>query len=732
AMQRIFKRGVWEKNFLFAVFLFTILFCSHTTAITIQAGECTISGIGGSAECSIVLDQAGSTGFSGYEITVGLTNPEIAEITAVKFPSWAGLNSRGKVPSDSLMLKGADGVNKIKAGDRNVLLATLTIRGDMEGESGIQVNVTRVEDESGAPAVSEGRPGKVAVKKAPETGGTTDSPMSPVTPLPGFSPVVTPPQDSQDELPSVTPWPTVTEEATTPHSEETGGGTGTGGESQPIDPLPVVVVPTPIITPLVTQDQDKTGDTVQEEVPTHSQSEVTPVQSPSPEQTNPPGTDGEGDEMPDPDRGMGALSIDSSPTGAGVFVDGELAGTTPLTISLAPGTYSILIEADDGRRWKGDITVSAGRTLALPPLVLAIPNCYTITTRSGPHGSVYPAGETTVMEGESVTVTFLPDAGYVLQNVSLDGVWVGPKDELELLRVSSDHNIEGIFSKIPSPVANFTVNTTGGRVPLAVQFLDLSSGPISSWDWNFGDGSRSDGREPVHVYTGTGNYSVSLKVCGNGGCDEITRDSLLQVLPEEPLEAEFTANVTCGRAPLHVLFHDVSTGTVESRSWEFGDGSSATGADPLHVYSGAGVYNVSLTIRRGDRSDTVEKPGFIEVAPLEIGGSTGYIRIVGNVDGAKVYFDADFKGTLSNGVLVVPVYITATPYRMINVRAEGYIPYSTPITRYPGEGDTIDYTVTLEPYFRGGISFNRSVGNSSVLNLTTGRPALYPDTRASE
>lgn len=698
-MKGRFIPGMRGKNLIPVVFLCAILLFGHATGINIQAGDCTISGIGESAECPIILDQVGSAGFSGYEITVGLTNPEIAEITGVKFPSWAGLNSRGKVPSDFLMLKGADGVNRIKNGDRNVLLATLTLRGDALGESGLQINVTRVEDESGAPVPSEGKPGKVTVIGSSAAQGKEDSPAgASAASTPVFSPIPTPPENSQDELPAITPWPE---------------GGGASGQSFPVDTAADMISPTPTIE---SQATPPTG------------SDATPVGTPTSQPTASSEHQGlEGDGTLDPSPGTGALSIDSSPTGAGVFVDGVLRGTTPLVISLTPGTHTLLIEADDGRRWKGEITVYEGRTLALPPLVLVTPKHFTIHTSSGPHGSVFPSGETLVTEGESVRIIFLPDAGYALQDISLDGILIGPKDELELAFVSSDHEVEGIFAKIPSPAANFTANMTRGRAPLAVQFVDLSSGPVSLWDWDFGDGARSGEREPVHVYSGAGNYSVSLEVCGGGECDELIRDPLIHVLPEEPLEAEFTANVTGGQAPLHVLFRDVSTGTSDSRVWEFGDGTNATDADPLHVYSSPGVYTVRLTIRTGDRSDTAEKPGFIDAAPPAIGGSIGYIRILGNVEGAKVYFDADFKGSLSNGVLVVPVYITATPYRMINVRAEGYIPWSTPLTRYPEEGGTIDYTVTLEPYFRGGASFNRSLGNGSVLNLTTGRP--IPDAR---
>src|SRR6266850_7878591 len=38
-------------------------------------------------------------------------------------------------------------------------------------------------------------------------------------------------------------------------------------------------------------------------------------------------------------------------------------------------------------------------------------------------------------------------------------------------------------------IVNFVVNTNFGRAPLTVQFTDQSTGSITNWDWNFGDGS---------------------------------------------------------------------------------------------------------------------------------------------------------------------------------------------------------------------------------------------------
>ncbi len=40
-----------------------------------------------------------------------------------------------------------------------------------------------------------------------------------------------------------------------------------------------------------------------------------------------------------------------------------------------------------------------------------------------------------------------------------------------------------------SPVANFTSNVTHGIAPLSVQFIDTSTGNVTSWSWNFGNGA---------------------------------------------------------------------------------------------------------------------------------------------------------------------------------------------------------------------------------------------------
>ena len=57
---------------------------------------------------------------------------------------------------------------------------------------------------------------------------------------------------------------------------------------------------------------------------------------------------------------------------------------------------------------------------------------------------------------------------------------------------------------------SFIATTTRGVAPLDVQFYNLTQGDVSNWLWDFGDGTESTEKNPTHVYTRTGNYSVTL------------------------------------------------------------------------------------------------------------------------------------------------------------------------------------------------------------------------------
>ena len=61
--------------------------------------------------------------------------------------------------------------------------------------------------------------------------------------------------------------------------------------------------------------------------------------------------------------------------------------------------------------------------------------------------------------------------------------------------------------------ADFTAEfDSASIVPEKYQFYDLSTGNPDHWLWDFGDGTSSADRNPVHVYSKSGNYKVCLSI----------------------------------------------------------------------------------------------------------------------------------------------------------------------------------------------------------------------------
>ena len=81
----------------------------------------------------------------------------------------------------------------------------------------------------------------------------------------------------------------------------------------------------------------------------------------------------------------------------------------------------------------------------------------------------------------------------------------------------------------PPPVADFSATAEQGTAPLEVTFINASSGDITYWHWDFGDGQFSSDSEPGHTYAKAGDYTVSLAIMGPGGSDVETRAEYIKV-----------------------------------------------------------------------------------------------------------------------------------------------------------------------------------------------------------
>jgi YVTN family beta-propeller protein len=173
-----------------------------------------------------------------------------------------------------------------------------------------------------------------------------------------------------------------------------------------------------------------------------------------------------------------------------------------------------------------------------------------------------------------------------------------------------------------SPKAGFVADVVTGIVPLSVQFTDQSTGNVSTWNWEFGDGSTSADQNPTHIYNVAGSYTVNLTVSNGDSLSNATsKGGYIYAsatggrpapLPSNPAPvAGFTSNVTSGHTPFGVQFSDLTANSPTNWTWVFGDGSTSTDQNPIHTYSTAGRYDVTLVSVSPYGSNTVTKPSYI-------------------------------------------------------------------------------------------------------------------------
>ena len=116
----------------------------------------------------------------------------------------------------------------------------------------------------------------------------------------------------------------------------------------------------------------------------------------------------------------------------------------------------------------------------------------------------------------------------------------------------------------------------------------------------------------------------------------------------------------------------------------------------------------------------------ISAVSAEIGGDQGWYRIHCNVDGASVYFDGEYKGTISGGELYVAVYTTGTPYSTIRVERSDYRTYTASLPKAPIMGDTAEVYATLQPAETYGSIYVSSSPSGAAIYLNGNYRGVAP------
>lgn len=225
------------------------------------------------------------------------------------------------------------------------------------------------------------------------------------------------------------------------------------------------------------------------------------------------------------------------------------------------------------------------------------------------------------------------------------------------------------------PVAKFGwQHTCANKSTLFTDSSSITTGNISNWQWNFGDGTSSLVQLPEHSYTTAGNYIVKLIATSSTGCASDTL-SVLVAIGSKPTAAIYNS-YACGVKD--VLFRDTSTnlvGTINTWNWVFGDGSTAGTQHPKHSYAGFANYNVRLVVGTslGCVSDTILKNIAVNAKPVAgFGSSSGCINVPvkfadsSTVEAAAIssYWWNAGDGFNSNASSFTHLYNTAGTYKI--------------------------------------------------------------------
>ena len=125
---------------------------------------------------------------------------------------------------------------------------------------------------------------------------------------------------------------------------------------------------------------------------------------------------------------------------------------------------------------------------------------------------------------------------------------------------------------------------------------------------------------PDEVHAAIVNNATAGKITGDlRGSPNLLLNSLFSVGPGPGNNAP-VANFMSSVSGLTVSFTDTSTdsdGSIATRSWSFGDGTTSTAANPSKTYAAAGTYTVTLTVTdNGGATNT-------KTSSVTVGGTGG-------------------------------------------------------------------------------------------------------------
>ncbi len=254
-----------------------------------------------------------------------------------------------------------------------------------------------------------------------------------------------------------------------------------------------------------------------------------------------------------------------------------------------------------------------------------------------------------------------------------------------------------VLFQCPDSVASSSCNANGATVYVNDAAKGTIADGIFAIPYEDGFSLYKISRSGYYDKTGT------IPEPAPGQSTDITIDATLTQIPAGNSKGWFTVHSNVDGAS--VAFDGTNKGTINSGVFTLEVSTTATPYSSYAVskngyvtYYGsiasmpAADQTIDLYATLNPTSTTVPT-----TVSTPIGGDAGWYAISCNINGAMVYFDAEYKGAIASGTLSVPVYSTGTPYKTYRVEKTGYVTASGNLPAAPAKGQTIPVQVTLSP-----------------------------------
>lgn len=290
-----------------------------------------------------------------------------------------------------------------------------------------------------------------------------------------------------------------------------------------------------------------------------------------------------------------AVNFSNNSTGTGLlsyqwfFGDGGTSSLpNPTHLYNVAGTYSIRLIVRNNTGCTDSLvktnavtigTVTAGFTS--PTIVCAGKPVSLINNSSpNPSGASWTFGDGSFSSDINPVKVYNSPGNYVIKLVSSFG--------------ACNDSVSKPIQVLSKPSTDFTSsNTNACKPPLTVSFSQATPG-AAIFKWFFGDGDSSSLSNPTHTYSTYGSFTITLISTNAAGCtDTLRRINFIRI--QQP-------QVTIANAPqqgcvpfsFQPVVTIVSTDSIASYRWDFGDGNTSILPNPINNYTIQGTYTVKL------------------------------------------------------------------------------------------------------------------------------------------